>query len=906
MADLGDISVSMGLDTSEFDRELRKIQKELAGLGKGFDGVSEETVKMAKRMASAYAEHRQKMRAFNLEQLAVQSQFLDLALASKEYQGTTKEFMNELDALGKKHKEITDNMLKNNELAKTGFLQSIATINAKSSQAEKISKNYDRMNNPLLKVNGNMLKVANSLDVVARRAQPAGMALKLLGPNANMKELQDMTMMISQGMMRFQSVALIAVAGAGLFYSSLHKSAMENDTYKKSFTQMTDAIKKMFKPLVDVFAQVMPKIYNVITAIAKWVTSMENAHPMITKIVAGVMLLVPALTVLLSPLAIGIGLINGIMSAFAGLSAFIMPVVTGFAAMTSTVWIVAGAITALIAIGVLLYKNWGTVVSWLTSAWNAIKTTAVNVFTSIVDFFKKWGLDILVGLTGPIGILALLIYKNWDTIKTQTVAIWNSVVQFFVSVWTGIVTTAQTIWGGIVTFFSTIWTNIVTGVTAFLTMIGTFFSNAWNAISTTTSTIFNAIVTTLVGWGMKLYTALGIDVMVNTVVSIFNFLKTTLSLTFQMIIAVLGAIWNKLVQIIQPIAEAVVNFVISRWNNLKNNTITEFNMVKSFLSSVWNAIIKVIKAVVSPIVSWLSSKWNSIKSTVSSVFNSVKTKISSVWNSIKSAIQKVVSSIVSYLQGKWSTLKSNVSSAFNSVRSVASKVWNSIKSTVSSVANGIYSAVKNAFNKVKSVASSIFNGVKSAISSVWNSIKSKVTSVALSMYSVLKSRFNSIKSAVINPLSSAKTTLLGIISKIKNAFSSMHITIPKPKLPHISVSKGTKKFLGSTIPYPKFSVSWYETGGIFAGSKNGQIVGIAENGGDEAIIPLSKKRRMQPFANAIAGMISSNQPNNNNNGIINQFNISSMVVREEADIDKIATALEKKQRRQNRAKGLVS
>ena len=125
----------------------------------------------------------------------------------------------------------------------------------------------------------------------------------------------------------------------------------------------------------------------------------------------------------------------------------------------------------------------------------------------------------------------------------------------------------------------------------------------------------------------------------------------------------------------------------------------------------------------------------------------------------------------------------------------------------------------------------------------------------------------------------------------------MHISIPKPKLPHISV--GSKSFLGGKVTIPTFSIDWYAKGGFFDGAT---MIGVGE-AGKEAVLPLENKRNMKPYAEAVASLMNdlSNEPKGN---VYNNFNISQLVVREEADIKKVAEELYTLQRREQRRRGV--
>ena len=65
-------------------------------------------------------------------------------------------------------------------------------------------------------------------------------------------------------------------------------------------------------------------------------------------------------------------------------------------------------------------------------------------------------------------------------------------------------------------------------------------------------------------------------------------------------------------------------------------------------------------------------------------------------------------------------------------------------------------------------------------------------------------------------------------------------------LPHFSVSWTDYGMMS----LPNISVAWYAKGGYFKGG-NGQLVGIAENGKDEAVLPLENRRAMSMIADSI-------------------------------------------------------
>ena len=112
------------------------------------------------------------------------------------------------------------------------------------------------------------------------------------------------------------------------------------------------------------------------------------------------------------------------------------------------------------------------------------------------------------------------------------------------------------------------------------------------------------------------------------------------------------------------------------------------------------------------------------------------------------------------------------------------------------------------------------------------------------------------------------TGQLGIVTQIKNAFnmdlssygkSAVATWVAGAKtaefpVPHISRKKNNMGITvgGQRVEVPQFEVKWYRRGGLFTGG-NGQIIGVAENNRDEAVLPLEDRKAMSRIANAIIG-----------------------------------------------------
>lgn len=125
---------------------------------------------------------------------------------------------------------------------------------------------------------------------------------------------------------------------------------------------------------------------------------------------------------------------------------------------------------------------------------------------------------------------------------------------------------------------------------------------------------------------------------------------------------------------------------------------------------------------------------------------------------------------------------------------------------------------------VTQAATSLGNDVNTALDSGWNRANFSAQTAMQQLASTVTSAANSAASAV------------------RSAFANMTITIPKPKIPVISVSTNSVPYgNGGNVSVPKFSVKWNALGGIFDKptifNTPAGMQGVGE-AGPEAVLPL--------------------------------------------------------------------
>lgn len=145
----------------------------------------------------------------------------------------------------------------------------------------------------------------------------------------------------------------------------------------------------------------IPIVTPFIASLRDWVKQFGELSPATQKtivVIAGLAAAIGPLLIVLGTLSSSIGSIikvGGSLAKLFGEGGAIMKIfgsggllAKAFAFMTSPIGLTIAAVAALIAIGVLLYKNWDEISAKLKELWEGIKEAASNIWNGIVDTVK--------------------------------------------------------------------------------------------------------------------------------------------------------------------------------------------------------------------------------------------------------------------------------------------------------------------------------------------------------------------------------------------------------------------------------------------------------------------------------------------------------------------------------------
>lgn len=539
---------------------------------------------------------------------------------------------------------------------------------------------------------------------------------------------------------------------------------------------------------------------------------------------------------------------------------------------------ITAAIGAVIAIGVLLWKNWDTIKEKAISIWGSIKTFFLDTWNSIVDSVFNFIDNLTQGFTDKMESIRSFFYDIWNNIYDTIVGFLTNILDMgnghfqdfvyniemamtnlwhiFETYWTFIYDTFMNVTGMILAIFSGDWATLGDMVRQQMDLIKNTIITIWMQVTGFFSSIIEAIKSLVLGGFQKLGEKLQpiFDFISNVITIAWEVIKTIFIVVLGLIMTVIAYYWNAYASIINVALDFIKGIVTTVWGFIQNVIETTMNFIRETIVPIWESIKESVGNILNAIATFISNVWNSIKNTTQSIWNVVFSFISSIWEKIKTKVQAVANVIATFISSIWNSIKTKTQAVWNIISTFISSVWNKIKSIITSAVNAVKSVVINVFNAIKNTVTSIWNAIRNVINSVWNSVKSiirnatnivknTVTNAFNSLKTSVTNKWNQIKSAIEKPITKAKDTVKTMIDKIKGFFN-FQWKLPKLKMPKFSVSGSSNPIDWITQGVPKLKVDWFAKGGIMtkatAFGMNGDSIMAGGEAGREAILPLNK------------------------------------------------------------------
>ena len=343
-----------------------------------------------------------------------------------------------------------------------------------------------------------------------------------------------------------------------------------------AFKPLVDAVKSFLSPLKDANEQqqMNVKIAYLLEAALYKVSDVINVVANVLKTVftfiADNKKFVETMAIVIGSLAASFVLVTNAVKTFKNTMTVVKTAITGvktaFALLTSPMGIAVVAIGALIAIGVLLYKNWDKIKAKATELKNNLKTTFTNIK---------------------------------DTITKIMTAIWSKIT----TVWDNIKTSVSTKLEAIKSTISKKMKSAKDTVATLFESIRSTISNKINSAKTTVSTVFENIKTTI---------KTKIDSAKDTIATVFERIKTTIktkidavktnvSTVFESIKTTIKAKVDSAKTTVSTVFESIKTTIKSKIDTAKTNVSTVFESIRSTMKTKIDAAKTAVKSAIDAI-----------------------------------------------------------------------------------------------------------------------------------------------------------------------------------------------------------------------------------------------------------------------------------------------------------------
>ena len=304
-----------------------------------------------------------------------------------------------------------------------------------------------------------------------------------------------------------------------------------------------------------------------------------------------------------------------------------------------------------------------------------------------------------------------MVISAWNAIKTTASSVWSTIVVAIGTAWEWIVSAAQAgmavlnaIWGVLVSAVQSAYAAIMAIVVAFVAVA----SDVWRVILVAARVVWFAIkavivvmsvAITSVMWAMAhaimaIWQAIGPTVMavwqsicsavssaIRIITGIVQNMAMVLSTVWNGIVQAAQFVWNGLVMIVQGVMSAI-SFIIQ-------GAVTVITAYWTFIAPIYIAVWDAIGSAVSMVISTIVSIVSAAGAMIMAVWDAICAAAMAVW----SAICAVVTMVVSVIMGIVDAAAAMIMAAWDAIYQASASAWEAIVGVVQGVIDAVVSTV---------------------------------------------------------------------------------------------------------------------------------------------------------------------------------------------------------------------
>lgn len=362
------------------------------------------------------------------------------------------------------------------------------------------------------------------------------------------------------------------------------------------------------------------------------------------------------------------------------------------------------------------------------------------------------------------------------------------------------------------------------------------------------------------------------------------------------------ATWQAISDFVVGVWTGIGSFLTSTWASLsaaatafiegvKTFFTTGFQAILDTVSSVWGQIDGVFKAYTGTIQALITAFWKILKTITATVFLAIYYIITGQWDKIGEVFAAASVKLQGILGDFWNTVKQLWADSFNQLLNTASDIWNRIQTLWNNSLDSLKNAWTNSWDY-------IWQTLQNAWNNILNLFRTAPGQIANAMQQIADNVWNTFTSMANSAYSAGKDLIWGFINGVGDMAGVLANKVSNVVGNAVSAAK---RALGIQSPSKVFkSIGVYSVKGFALGLDRSTGLAVkAATGMVDGVISAVDGMSLTPgslaFAGAGAGAIQSGSP----------ISVGQLVVREDADINRIAEQLYRLQKRGQRAKGAL-
>ena len=468
------------------------------------------------------------------------------------------------------------------------------------------------------------------------------------------------------------------------------------DNMNSSLEQMMGALESAAIVVQKVLA---PAVRKVADAVSGLVDKFVSAPEPVQKMIVTIGLIVAAIGPLLVIFGQAVLVLQRVKVGFLALRSGLALIGSGFTAISLPVLGIIAAIAAVIAIGILVYKNWDKISKFGKEVWGNVKKFASDAAEAIKE---KWG-DITKWFS-----------DTWNNLKNGAKGLWDGTIQgakdavdSVKNAWNGIKEWFANLWKGTTSGLSSAWDSVTTTLAPFVETIKTifqpildFFSGLWGQVQTIFGSAWEIIKTVVMG---------PVLLLIDLITGDFNQFKEDFAM-----------LWQTLATAIQTIVQTFVNIVVGFYKSFFQTVVNIWNAIVDGVKSLWGAFTTWVVNMAKSIVDGIVNGWNSFKQGTVDLWNATIQWVKDTWASFKQWVVDSANAIVNGVKQGWENLKQGTIDLWNGMINGLKGIWDGLKQSVSDLIDN----VKTTFNNLKNInlldiGKAIIDGLVKGLKQKW-------------------------------------------------------------------------------------------------------------------------------------------------------------------------------------------